>query len=130
MNTRSCPKRFFFLIPLAVLAFVALFGYLVYALWNGVLANVVAVKTITYWQAIGLLVLAKILFGGFPGRRCGFGPPWKAKMMAHRWASLTPEQREHLREEMRCRFGDWPRPPWDDAHQPSASANPPPASKA
>jgi hypothetical protein len=33
-------------------------------------------------------------------------------MMMKRWESLTPEQREKMREEMRERFGDWPKPPW------------------
>ncbi len=63
-------------IGLAVIAFIALFPWLVQLLWNGVLQQVVPVKPITYWQAFGLLILSKILFGGFPGgggcrERCG-----------------------------------------------------------
>jgi len=107
--------RFRFLIPLFVLGLVALFALAVYGLWNGVLAEVVAVKTVTYWQALGILLLARILFGAFPGRRGGpFGPPWRSRRMMERWQSLTPEQREKMREEMRRRFGEWPRPPWCD----------------
>jgi hypothetical protein len=110
--------KFRFLIPLFVLVVVALVSLAVYGLWNGVLAEVVGVKTVTYWQALGILVLARILFGGFPGRRGGpFGPPWRRRMMMKRWESLTPEQREKMRQEMRQRFGDWPRPPWCDAGQ-------------
>jgi hypothetical protein len=106
-------RRFRFLIPFAVLGFVALLTAAVYYLWNGVLANVVAVKTITYWQALGLLALAKILFGGFPGGRCrGGGPGRREHMLAKRWDRLDPEQREKMREKLRQRFGDWPRPPW------------------
>jgi len=114
MNNQSC-RKFRFFIPLIVLAFIALFTTAVYELWNGVLTNVLAVKTITFWQALGLLVLAKILFGGFPGRGGPrFGPPWRRRMMAERWSSMTPEQQEKMRDEMRHRFGDWPRPPWCD----------------
>ncbi|HVU34698.1 MAG TPA: hypothetical protein VHE61_14790 [Opitutaceae bacterium] len=103
-------RRFFILAPFFFLAFVGLFTSLVYWLWNSVLIDVVTVKAITFWQALGLLVLAKVLFGGFPGgRRGGFGPPWRRRMM-ERWDSLTPEQREEMREEMRRRFGEWPRP--------------------
>jgi hypothetical protein len=110
--------KFRFLIPLFVLGVVALVALAVYGLWNGVLAEVVGVKTVTYWQALGILVLARILFGGFPGRRGGpFGPPWRRHMMMKRWESLTPEQREKMRAEMRQRFGDWPKPPWCDAGQ-------------
>ena len=107
--------KFRFLIPLFVLGVVALVALAVYGLWNGVLTEVVGVKAVSYWQALGILVLARILFGGFPGRRGGpFGPPWRRRMMMKRWESLTPEQREKMRQEMRQRFGDWPRPPWCD----------------
>jgi hypothetical protein len=109
-----CKLRF--LIPLFVLGLVALLALAVYALWNGVLTEVVGVKAVTYWQALGILVLSRILFGGFPGRRGGpFGSPWRSHMMMKRWESLTPEQRDKMREEMRQRFGDWPKPPWCDA---------------
>lgn len=98
------------LIPFAVLGFVAFFTFAVHALWNGVLTDVLGVKSITYWQALGLLVLAKILFGGFPFGR-GHGG-WRDRMMTKRWLSMTPEQRQQMREEMRRRFGDWPQQPW------------------
>ena len=114
MKNKSC-FRFRWLIPFAVLGCLALFTFAVHALWNGVLVNVVAVKAISYGQALGLLVLAKILFGGFPGRRGGGGRGWRGRMMARKWKSMDPEQREQMREEMRRRFGDWPRPPWDEA---------------
>ena len=112
MNNADCRRRFRFLIPIAVLAFVALLSFAVYALWNGVLAEVVPVKTITYWQALGLLVLSKILFGGFPGGRGRFGGRGRELMLAKHWESLDPEQRERMREEMRSRWGEWPRANW------------------
>jgi hypothetical protein len=114
MNSNS-HRRLRMLIPFAVLAAVALFALVVHALWNGVLTDVLGVKAVTYWQALGLLVLAKILFGGFPCRGGG-GHSWRGRMMAKHWESLSPEQREHMREEMRHRFGDWPHPPGAEAH--------------
>jgi hypothetical protein len=115
-NCRS--KKLCLLIPFAVAGFLALFTYAVYALWNGVVTDVFAVKAITYWQALGLLVLCKILFGGFPHRgRCGHS--WRDRAMARRWESASPEEREKMRDEMRRRFGDWPRPDCccsDDEH--------------
>lgn len=94
-----------------MLGIVALLALAVDGLWNGILTDVLDVKAITYWQALGLLVLARILFGGFP-RRGGwpFGPPWRRRMMMKQWQSLTPEQREQMRQQMRERFGDWPKP--------------------
>lgn len=125
MNNPSF-RKYRFLFPVAAIAFLALITFAVYGLWNGVLADVVAVKTITYWQAMGILVLAKLLFGGLPGRGGRFGPPWRYRMMAKRWASLAPEEQERLRDEMRHRFGDWPRPPWcdDPPEKPGEPAKP------
>lgn len=124
-------RRRFFLFPLAILALVGLLGFAVYLLWNHVLVQVTGVQSVGYWQALGLFVLAKILFGGWPG-----GHGWRERMMAKRWASLDPEQRERFREEMRRRFSGWssmtpeqreqlrdemrhrfggrPRQPWDE----------------
>jgi len=108
------PGRFRLLIPLFILAFLTLVTLVVYALWNGVLTEVLAVKTITYWQALGLLLLARILFGGWSGGIArGLGAGRRARMMSKRWEALDPEQRQRLREEMRGRFGDWPHPPWE-----------------
>jgi hypothetical protein len=45
--------------------FAFLFGWLVQLLWNWLLPGIFNVKAITYWQAFGIVVLAKILFGGF-----------------------------------------------------------------
>ena len=106
----KCCNKFCFLIPLAVVAFLALFTFAVYHLWNGILVDVLAVKAITFWQALGILVLGKILFGGFPHPRGGPCGHFRERMMAKRWESATPEQREKMREEMRRRFGDWPHP--------------------
>lgn len=110
MKDKSCHK-FCFCIPLIVLAVAGLATLAVYGLWNGVLTDVVGVKSISFWQALGLLALAKVLFGGFPCCHRGpFGAPWRHHAMMKHWESLTPEQREQMREEMRCRFGDWPSP--------------------
>ncbi|MBK9989739.1 MAG: hypothetical protein IPP19_03105 [Verrucomicrobia bacterium] len=109
MKNHSC-RKYCFLIPFAVVGFLALFTYAVYALWNGVLTDVLAVKAISYWQALGILVLSKILFGGFPHRRGGPCGHFRDHMMSKRWESATPEEREKMRGEMRRRFGDWPHP--------------------
>jgi hypothetical protein len=47
-----------------------LFGWFVQALWNWLMPGLFNLKAITYWQAFGIVFLAKILFGGF-GRHYG-----------------------------------------------------------
>lgn len=86
---------------LLLIGVVALVGWVVMTLWNVLLPQILGVKTITFWQALGLLALCRILFGG-PGGRGG-GPytqRWKQKM-AQRWKHLTPEQRDQMKA--RCK---------------------------
>lgn len=49
--------------------FALVFGILVKWLWNGLMPGIFGVGTITYWQAFGIIILAKLLFGSF-GRHC------------------------------------------------------------
>lgn len=115
MKHPSRSRRWIILVPLGAVAFLAAVTGLVYLLWNHVLVDVTGVKLITYWQALGLLVLSKLLFSGLPGGGRG-GPPWRHRFGGHcdeeRFKHLSPEEREKMREEMRRRFGDWPRPRW------------------
>lgn len=61
-------------------AFALVFGWLVMILWNWVMPEIFHLGVITYWQAFGIVVLAKLIFGGIggSGRHGGRGrPPWK-----------------------------------------------------
>jgi hypothetical protein len=93
------------LIPIGILA-LTIFGLVVMNLWNYVVPAVFGGKVITFWQALGVLVLSRILFGGF-FRRGGFGDRRKAREAI--WERLTPEEREKLRAGMRERCGRGPR---------------------
>jgi len=83
---------------LFALLFVAVFSFFVMRLWNWLMPAVFGWHVITYWQSLGLLVLSKILFGGFrggPHRHWG----WRRRMM-ERWDKMTPEEREKFRHAM------------------------------
>ncbi|MCW3089104.1 MAG: hypothetical protein JWP81_173 [Ferruginibacter sp.] len=87
------------------IAAMLLFTLVVMALWNAILPAVIGVKTITYIQALGILVLTKILFGGFHGGwRGGRGHEWKQNMK-EKWDTMTPEQREKFKSEWKNRCG-------------------------
>jgi hypothetical protein len=88
-------------LPIAVL-FVALFGLIVMSLWNWLMPALFGWKVVTFWQAIGLVILSKILFGGFRGGPRGMH--WRHRMM-ERWDKMTPEERERFREGIRNTFG-------------------------
>ncbi|MCF3652419.1 hypothetical protein [Synoicihabitans lomoniglobus] len=109
MISASC-RKYLFLIPVAIVVFLGVFTWAVQALWNGVLVDVVAVSPITYWQALGLLVLCKILFGGWPGGRCRHhdcGPRARREKLAQDWSSMDPAKRDQLRAKMKRWCGDW-----------------------
>jgi hypothetical protein len=74
---------------LAILLFPAL-GLAVMALWNAVIPAVFGLPSIGFWQALGLLVLSRILFGGF-----GRWHPGRAGIR-ERWRGLSPEEKEEF----------------------------------
>jgi hypothetical protein len=74
---------------------VAVFGFVVMSLWNWLAPAVFGFHTITFWEALGLLILSKILFGGFRGGP-GHGRHWRGRMH-ERWEQMTPEEREKFR---------------------------------
>ena len=83
--------------------FVTVFGFVVMYLWNGLMPGLFGFHLIGFWQAMGLLVLSKILFGGFHGRHGGHGH-WRHRMM-ERWGHMSPEEREKFRDTVRERWG-------------------------
>ena len=97
-------KRIIRKIPF-VIAIVALgvfaFTSVVMLLWNGILPAVLHVGAITFWQAAGILLLSKILFGGFRGRHRMAGG-WCKRMMYNKWQNMTPEEKEKFQERRGC----------------------------
>lgn len=107
MNKNFWAKKIAGFIAMGVV-FGALLGWIVMTLWNSVLTTVVNVPLIGFWQALGLLVLCKILFGGVGGGRWGGGRGkyWN-KEMREKWQGMTPEEREKVKEEWRSRCSMW-----------------------
>ena len=100
-------KRAIF-IPIAIAAGVFIFGTAVMYLWNAIIPAVFGLGVITFWQAIGILVLSKILFGGFRGGHGHHNFHSHAREMREKWMHFTPEEREKMKTEWRGRCG---RPP-------------------
>lgn len=88
----------------AVLFFIVLagLGFVVKGLWNWLTPELFGWKTIGYWQAVGLTVLCKLLFGGFSGGRGGGN--WRRRM-GDRWDRMTPDEREKFGQAWRERWG-------------------------
>lgn len=99
---------------LAILFFIALFalaGLAVMYLWNLLIPAVIGWSAINYWQALGFMVLTRILFGGFgkfgPFGHFGHHPGafWGSREEHERFHEQMrnmpwEERREHIRRQM------------------------------
>jgi len=108
MNMRK--KKLLWIAPLAIVgfaAFIAIGGQIVHLLWNWLLPNLFGWHPISFWQALGLLALCRILFGGLGSH----GPRSNIRNRMHgRWNRMTPEEREQFRQRMRAKWGFGPPP--------------------
>jgi hypothetical protein len=105
--------RWFVLAPLILvlfLLFIAIGGAVVQLLWNWLLPALFGWPQIGFWQALGLLALCRILFGGFAFRGSDRSSIRRRirRRMEERWERMTPEERERLRQRMRERWGFGP----------------------
>lgn len=95
-------RPFFILIPIG---FFLAIGLAVMFLWNTLVPAIIGLPMINYWQALGLFVLCRLLFGGF-----GFGggrtPPFARHKFREKWMNMTDEERAQLKEQWRKRCND------------------------
>jgi hypothetical protein len=98
---RNRVRRIVKLLVLAPFA-VAAFGLGVMALWNWVVPPVIGWREVTFWQALGLLLLTRIMVGGMGSDGSHRG---SRRRIMERWEQMTPEERERFREGLR-RGGD------------------------
>ncbi|MFI4940472.1 MAG: hypothetical protein ACHP7O_09070 [Burkholderiales bacterium] len=83
---------------LKMLVAAAVLGGAVMLLWNLVAPGLFAgARPIDYLHGLGLLVLSRILFGGFRGRG-GWHGGWHGRQHWEKWAAMTPEEREQFRK--------------------------------
>ena len=78
----------------------ALFGFVVMSLWNWLMPSLFGLHVLSFWQALGVLILSRILLGGLRGRPYG-AMHWRRRMMER----MTPEERERFRGGMRNTCG-------------------------
>jgi hypothetical protein len=90
------------LIAICIAAVIGVAGLVVMSLWNALIPALFGGPVLYFWQALGLLVLTRILVG-----RVGRGPGhwgWRGRMRQD-WQRMTPEEREKLRDTFSRRCG-------------------------
>ena len=98
---RAAKFILFAMVAALALSFVAMH------LWNWLMPALFGLHLISFWQALGLLVLSRLFLGGFRGRWGAMH--WRGRMM-ERWAQMTPEEREKFRAGMQGRCGPFAPP--------------------
>ncbi|MBK9729956.1 MAG: hypothetical protein IPO83_01500 [Chitinophagaceae bacterium] len=89
--------------------------YLVMTLWNWLMPVVFGLSVITFWQALGILLLSKLIFGfgrGGWGHKGHYTQHWNnhrssvwKEKMEEKLKTMSPEDREKFREEWKKRCG-------------------------
>jgi hypothetical protein len=101
-------KKWILLAPIFIALFIFVGGEVVLRLWNWLAPALFGWRLITFWQAVGLLALCRILFGGM-GMRGTRGSSMRGRMR-ERWEGMTPEERDKFRQAMRSRCGPFDPP--------------------
>ncbi len=73
--------------------FFAVMGLVIFGLWNALIPAILGLPKISFWQALGLFILSRVLFGGW-------GHGMHKGRFVRGWRDLTPEQRERFRQAM------------------------------
>lgn len=111
-----------YLIPLFAIAAALVLGGVVMLLWNAIIPGLTGWAWLSYPKAIGLLVLCRILFGGFHKHRGhGHGPEgWQRRAeWKERWMKMSDAERQEMRRRWRDRCGHGWQPPPPPAPPPS-----------
>lgn len=96
-------RKWVFMIPAAILGitlFIFIGGGIVQLLWNWLMPPLFGWREVTFWQALGLLALCRILFGG-----SGF---MRGRSKRGHRMEFTQDERERFRQRVRDRWGFGP----------------------
>jgi hypothetical protein len=95
------------MVLLFIFAFLVPLGFIIMALWNNILAVIFPIAVINFWQALGIFLLSRILFGGFPGRPRWAGRGYNRREMEEmrtKWFNMSPEERQQFKQNMKSRY--------------------------
>jgi len=110
--------KFLLFIPLVLAGLVAI-GFITMLLWNALLPMIFHFPVITFWQAVGLLALTRLLFGSFCHHGRGHHRPW-GHDFRNKWETMTPEEREQFMKMRQTCRPPWGRYPFDKKEEGSA----------
>ncbi len=88
------------MLGVGLIALVA-FSTVLMLLWNVLIPDIFGLTTINFWQAGGLAIISKMLFGGFPDRRSHGFNEQRERLFGNnpiheKWMNMSPEEREEF----------------------------------
>jgi hypothetical protein len=94
---------------------IAIVGYITMLLWNWLVPKLFTGPEITYFQALGVLLLSKILFWGLGGKRHGYSghgsvPYWKQRYY-EKFSNMSEAEREAFKKKMKDKWCGWEQRP-------------------
>ena len=85
-----------FLAPIGILAVAAGFSAVTMLLWNWLMPAIFGLGVISFWQALGILVLCRLLFGGFGKIKFGGMGHRHGNPIREKWMQMTPEEQKEF----------------------------------
>jgi magnesium-transporting ATPase (P-type) len=67
---------------------------LVMSLWNALIPELFGLKTISFWSALGLLILCRVLFGGMGMGPMMFKMARDNRQLHERWMNMSEEEKQ------------------------------------
>ena len=99
-------KKVIFKFTLKFIVAIAAFGAVTMLLWNALLPDILGVASINIWQAFGLLILTRLLFGGMNANKMMHKNHEHFHHIYDKWKAMTPEeQKKFIQERRHFRFG-------------------------
>lgn len=104
MNTNLCRNKNCFFFPLLIVGFFGI-SAIVMLLWNSILPSISTFSPLTYWQAMGLFLLSRILFGGFHFARHHHGhkPPFAHPEFKDKFMEMTDDEKLQFKNQWKSR---------------------------
>ncbi|HCW06802.1 MAG TPA: hypothetical protein DGG95_05490 [Cytophagales bacterium] len=93
-------------IGVMILLATAAFTFVTMSLWNWLVPVLFHGPVIDFWQALGLLVLSKILFSGFGKKNHSHGGHWRP-YWKEKWNTMNPDERELFKQKMKEKWCKW-----------------------
>jgi hypothetical protein len=104
MNTNLCRNKNCFFFPLLIIGFFGI-SAIVMLLWNWIVPSISTFSPLTYWQAMGLFLLSRILFGGFHFARHHrpHKPPFNHPEFKDKFMELNEEEKLQFKNQWKSR---------------------------